>query len=99
MPHESIERCVVPIPKQITSAFSGGRARNASGKCAIIFVIGVSLVIPTPFTCRCLSRPVPNARTVAVLSRSTLTSSSFGTSQPTYTIVISVAAAGIQLFT
>ena len=40
MPQESMERCVVPIPKQITSAFRGF-ASKASGKCAIIFVIGV----------------------------------------------------------
>ena len=41
------------------------------GKVAIVFVTGVILVIPMPFTSSCLSMPVPNAITVAEESRRT----------------------------
>jgi hypothetical protein len=67
-----IERCVVPIPKQMTSAFLGGLCKNVSGKWAIIFVIGDSAVIPIPLTRSFFSVLLaPMAVTVAVLSRRT----------------------------
>ena len=50
MPHESVERKLVPIPKQIVRARRGGSPANASGRCAIILVIGVRYVMPTPLT-------------------------------------------------
>src|SRR5579863_366122 len=67
-----MDRWVVPIPKQMTNTFFGGRLRNARGRWAIIFVIGVRPVIPIPFTRSCFSILVdPMAVTVAVLSRRT----------------------------
>jgi hypothetical protein len=65
IPHERIERKLVPIPKQITRPFWGGLAIKASGKWAIYFVIGVNLVTPMPFTKSSLSNPFPVAITVA----------------------------------
>src|SRR4051812_15095113 len=50
IPHDIDDRKLVPIPKQITSAFFGGRDMEASGRCAMYLVIGVIQVIPTPFT-------------------------------------------------
>ena len=63
---ENIDRKLVPIPKQITSPFFGGRDIVASGKWAMYFVIGVVVVMPTPFTRISFCRPVPVATTVAV---------------------------------
>src|SRR5579871_2164547 len=69
MPQESIARWVVPIPKQMTSPFSGFFDWKAFGRCTIILVIGVRFVIPTPLTkSRLFSRSVPVATIVAVLS-------------------------------
>jgi len=65
MPHESMERKLVPMPKQITRPFRGGLDMKASGRSAIYFVIGVSVVIPTPFTSSCRFMPLPVAITVA----------------------------------
>jgi hypothetical protein len=48
MSHDSNERNVVPIPKQMTSASAGCRSRNTSGTCAIHFVTGVSTVVEAP---------------------------------------------------
>ena len=46
IPQELKERKVVPMPKQITRAFCGGRSRKTIGRCAIILAIGVSIVMP-----------------------------------------------------
>ena len=70
MPQDSMERWVVPMPKQMTSALPGRRARLASGRWAMNLVMGVRVVIPTPFTSSLFSaREAPVATTVAVWSR------------------------------
>ena len=66
MSHDSSERNVVPIPKQMTSASAGRRSRNASGTCAIHFVTGVSTVVDVPLMSRSRAIPVPVTITVAV---------------------------------
>jgi hypothetical protein len=65
-PQRIADRKLVPIPKQITSTFRGGRPSIASGRWAIILVAGDSWVMPMPLTRRCFSRPEPAATTVAV---------------------------------
>jgi hypothetical protein len=74
IPHERAERKLVPIPKQMMRALRGGVSWKARGRCAIIFVIGVRTVIPTPFTAMVLSMPRPKTVTVAVESRLTIVS-------------------------
>jgi len=63
MPQLTIALAVVPIPKQITNPFCAFPLR-ARGKCAITFVIGVRLVIPTPLTNSLLFMLLPPATTV-----------------------------------
>src|ERR1700757_3109801 len=56
----------------MTSPFCGGRGRKALGRCTIILVIGVRLVIPTPLMRSLLfGRSEPVATMVAILSRRT----------------------------
>ena len=57
IPHDIMERCVVPMLKHMTSAFCGAWSRKASDTADIILVIGVSTVIPTPLTSKLLCLP------------------------------------------
>ena len=64
MPQLSAERKLVPIPKQITNA-DLGCPWKASGRCDMNFVMGVSRVMPRPFTSNAFLAPVPEESTEA----------------------------------